>query len=300
MAIEFYKEFGELGYLANYSNHGFYKNGIYYKTVEHYYQSEKYDNEDIRKKIIDASTPKEASIIGRDRNNIRKNNFKDIKQQVMLDGLLEKFRQNKDIQYKLLNTKNEEIMEHTKEEYYWGIGNDYSGKNIIGKLLCETRSIIKKELLDSIINNFNIYILVDDNLDSSISGFLLYNILTKYNIDVKLCCVDTYNSVVPIEVEIISNFNKKFILVDTKYKNKIDNNNILGIITSNNLEEYGDNIINILYSSTSLLVYDLFKDRYEFNELEKNLIVKSVINNTDNFRINFDKEDEKLYNSLLK
>ena len=36
MAIEFYKEFGDLGYLANYSNHGFYKNGIYYKTVEHF------------------------------------------------------------------------------------------------------------------------------------------------------------------------------------------------------------------------------------------------------------------------
>ena len=28
MAIEFYREFGELGYLANYSNYGFYKNGI--------------------------------------------------------------------------------------------------------------------------------------------------------------------------------------------------------------------------------------------------------------------------------
>ena len=27
--IEFYKEFGELGYLANYSNHGFTKNGIF-------------------------------------------------------------------------------------------------------------------------------------------------------------------------------------------------------------------------------------------------------------------------------
>ena len=25
MSIDFYKEFGELGYLANYSNHGFYK-----------------------------------------------------------------------------------------------------------------------------------------------------------------------------------------------------------------------------------------------------------------------------------
>jgi predicted NAD-dependent protein-ADP-ribosyltransferase YbiA (DUF1768 family) len=33
--IEFYKEFGDLGYLANYSNHGFSIDGVYYKTVEH-------------------------------------------------------------------------------------------------------------------------------------------------------------------------------------------------------------------------------------------------------------------------
>ena len=75
MAIEFYKEFGELGYLASYSNHGFYKNDIYYKTVEHYYQSEKFDNLEIRNKIINSTTPKEASIIGRDRNNKRIDNF---------------------------------------------------------------------------------------------------------------------------------------------------------------------------------------------------------------------------------
>ena len=49
--IEFYKEFGNLGYLANYSNHGFEKNGIYYKTVEHYYQSEKFSDRSIKDKI---------------------------------------------------------------------------------------------------------------------------------------------------------------------------------------------------------------------------------------------------------
>ena len=50
--IEFYKEFGELGYLANYSNHGFTKDGVFYKTVEHYYQSEKFDDPEIKNKII--------------------------------------------------------------------------------------------------------------------------------------------------------------------------------------------------------------------------------------------------------
>ena len=76
MRIEFYKEFGEYGYLANYSNHGFYVNDVFYKTVEHYYQSEKYSDNEIKQKIINAPTPKEASTIGRDRKNIRKKDFK--------------------------------------------------------------------------------------------------------------------------------------------------------------------------------------------------------------------------------
>ena len=41
MSVDFYKEFGELGYLAIYSNHGFYEDGVFYKTVEHYYQAKK-------------------------------------------------------------------------------------------------------------------------------------------------------------------------------------------------------------------------------------------------------------------
>ena len=52
MRIEFYKEFGEYGYMANYSNHGFYINDIFYKTVEHYYQSEKYSDNKIKQKIL--------------------------------------------------------------------------------------------------------------------------------------------------------------------------------------------------------------------------------------------------------
>ena len=60
MSIDFYKEHGPLGYLANYSNHGFIKDGVYYKTAEHYYQASKFDDEAIRKKIINAETTKEA------------------------------------------------------------------------------------------------------------------------------------------------------------------------------------------------------------------------------------------------
>ena len=104
MKIDFYKEFGDLGYLANYSSHGFYKNDIYYKTVEHYYQSEKFDNIEIKNKIINCDTPKEASNVGRSRDLKRIDNFKDKKLDVMYEGLYLKFSQNKDIRSKLIET----------------------------------------------------------------------------------------------------------------------------------------------------------------------------------------------------
>ena len=70
--IRFYKEFGEYGYLATYSNHGFFKDGIYWKTSEHYYQAQKFFEPEVRLKIANAETPKIASTIGRDRNlNLR-------------------------------------------------------------------------------------------------------------------------------------------------------------------------------------------------------------------------------------
>ena len=70
--IRFYKEFGEYGYLATYSNHGFFKDGIYWKTSEHYYQAQKFVEPEVKLKIANAKTPKIASTIGRDRNlNLR-------------------------------------------------------------------------------------------------------------------------------------------------------------------------------------------------------------------------------------
>lgn len=145
MSIDVYKEFGDLGYLASYSNHGFDIEGIYYPTVEHYYQASKFDNPEIIKKILTCKTPKEASAVGRDRNNIRIPNFKEIKLQKMYEANLEKFRQNPDIAKKLIETGNEEIREMTIKESYWGVGPNLDGENHMGKILMRVREEIKKE-----------------------------------------------------------------------------------------------------------------------------------------------------------
>ncbi len=146
MSIDFYKEFGELGYLASYSNHGFKVKGVYYPTVEHYYQASKFSDENIIKKILQCKSPKEASEIGRDRNNIRIPNFKEIKLKKMYEANLEKFRQNPSIAKKLLETGNEEIREMTTKESFWGVGPNLDGENHMGTILMEVRKTLREEI----------------------------------------------------------------------------------------------------------------------------------------------------------
>ena len=314
--IEFYKEFGELGYLANYSNHGFTKNGVFYKTVEHYYQSEKFSDPEIKKRIIDADTPKEASNIGRDRSLKRIDDFKSIKNQVMFDGILEKFRQHRDIAYKLIETRNKGIAEATVDEYYWGIGKDKSGKNVIGDILVRVRERIKEEILNSIISKCKdkeVYVLGHKNpdADSIISSYILSNVLKglganaqfavlseDYNYcksDIKL--ITDYVKVKPVIVDDVNN--KLFVLVDHNNLEGLSKDNVLGAIDHHIITGEVYDTLEIEYASTCLLIYDLFKDKYEFSDDEKELIALSVLADTDYLcSSRFTEEDKKLFDEL--
>lgn len=314
MTIEFYKEFGELGYLANYSNYGFVKDGIYYKTVEHYYQSEKFDNKELKTKIINAKTPKEASIIGRDRSNKRKDNFKQIKKQVMYNGILEKFRQNRDIAYKLIETRNKDIAEATIDEYYWGIGKDKSGENNIGKILVNVREQIKKEIIDNILQkciNKKIYIIGHDfsDADSIFSSFLLAKILQSKNIDASYALLDTYGDFNSNDISLIEDYikekpkivdnNNLFILVDHNSLNGLDERNVLGAFDHHVLTGEVYDTIEMEYSSTCLLLYDIFKSSYQFSDYEKFLIFLSCLTDTDFLTSSrYTIEDKKLIKEL--
>lgn len=145
MIIGFYKEFGELGYLATYSNHGFWVNKKYYKTSEHYYQSQKFTDIKIINKIIKCKTPKEASNIGRDRTNKLRKNWKLIKCDVMYDAVMYKFLSHPILAKKLIATGNAEIVEETVKENYWGCGIKKDGRNNYGKILCMVREKLKED-----------------------------------------------------------------------------------------------------------------------------------------------------------
>ena len=143
--IRFYKEFGEYGYLATYSNYGFFKDGVFWKTSEHYYQAQKFMDSDTKIRIQNAETPKIASTIGRDRKLNLRSDWEEVKQDVMFDAVYYKFKQNRDILQKLLDTGNARIVEATVKENYWGCGPNNDGQNNYGKIVMAVRSKLKTE-----------------------------------------------------------------------------------------------------------------------------------------------------------
>lgn len=312
--IEFYKEFGELGYLANYADYGFSIDNVYYKTVEHYYQAMKFDDEELRKRIIKAETPKEASNIGRDRKNKRIENFKEIKNEVMFTGILEKFRQNRDIAYKLIETRNSKIAEATIDEYYWGIGKDKSGENNIGKILVNVRKRIKEEIIDNIIKKAkevkDVYVIghYNPDIDSIFSSYILSNILNSMGINAHFAFLKNYivnendqrivDDYLNCKPEIIDD-NNYFVLVDHNNLEGLNKNNVIGAFDHHIISGEVYDTLEIEYTSTGLLLYDLFKDVYDFSNQEKELIALTVLTDSDYLcSSRFTKEDKRIYKKL--
>ena len=99
------------------------------------------DVEDVRR----AATPKLAAAIGRDRKRPLRPDWESVKDDVMRRGVLAKFRRYAAIRDILLSTGDEEIVENSPGDRYWGIGADGTGQNRLGTILMETRAILRAE-----------------------------------------------------------------------------------------------------------------------------------------------------------
>lgn len=86
-----------------------------------------------------------AARLGRSRAQPIRADWEQVKDELMKTALLAKFRQNKDIREILLSTGDAQLVEHTRNDRYWGDGGDGSGKNKLGLLLMEVRAELRQE-----------------------------------------------------------------------------------------------------------------------------------------------------------
>src|SRR5215469_8575747 len=132
------------GCFSNFSAHGFEQDGLYWPTSEHYFQAQKFAGTPQAEAVRRATSPKQAAMRGRSRQHPLRSDWEQVKDEIMLRGVLRKFETHDSIRAILLGTGDEEIIENAPHDYYWGCGQDGSGKNMLGKTLIQVRAILRE------------------------------------------------------------------------------------------------------------------------------------------------------------
>ncbi|NRB63767.1 MAG: NADAR family protein [Saprospiraceae bacterium] len=142
-AIYFYSAIDKYGEFSNFSPYGIDFDGLYYPTLEHYFQSQKFIDSKYSEKIRNVKTPKEASDLGKSRDYKIKDDWDEIKDDIMFTGLTRKFEIHQNLKDLLISTEDLLLIENSPFDNYWGIGKSGDGFNKLGILLMRIREIVK-------------------------------------------------------------------------------------------------------------------------------------------------------------
>lgn len=141
-AIYFYSVNEKYGGFSNFSENGILYHEKYYPTVEHFYQAQKFDDVAYSEKIRNANSPKVASELGKTRAIKLKENWDDIKVELMTYAVRNKFQNNLNLKDLLLSTGKKLLVENSPYDNYWGIGKTGEGYNQLGNILMRIRATI--------------------------------------------------------------------------------------------------------------------------------------------------------------
>jgi N-glycosidase YbiA len=135
------------GVFSNFARFGIEMNGLYYRTTEHYFQAMKFVTTapDYAEQIRKAATPKQAATMGRSRDYPLRPDWEAVKDGVMYDAVLQKFRTHDDIRALLLATRDAPIVEAAPTDAYWGTGPNGGGLNKLGQILMQVREVLRVE-----------------------------------------------------------------------------------------------------------------------------------------------------------
>lgn len=143
MAIYFYSTKNAYGEFSNFSKHPFELEGLGWPTTEHYFQAQKFSDKEYQEKIRITSSPMIAARLGRSREVPLRKDWEETKDEVMFRAVMAKFQTDAVLKELLLSTEDEEIIEKTTNDYYWGCGTDGTGKNMLGLILMRVREELR-------------------------------------------------------------------------------------------------------------------------------------------------------------
>lgn len=138
MTIKFYTD--KYYTFDNFSAHAVEYDGKVYPTSEHAYQAAKFDDLEIKEAIRIARSPLQAKTLANVRfKDSRDPEWDNKKADVMEAVLRAKLAQHPEVVEALMQTGNDEVMEDSPVDYFWGIGVEGTGQNMLGKLWMKLR-----------------------------------------------------------------------------------------------------------------------------------------------------------------
>ena len=141
--IKFYRTKETHGYMSNYYKARFFVYGRWWNNVEAPYQAQKTSVQSEQDAIWAATKANDARLLGQ-KVSIRPD-WDQVKRNVMKGCVLAKFLQHSDLRQKLMETDDQELIEDSPVDSFWGCGADGKGRNELGKVLMEVRSELKGE-----------------------------------------------------------------------------------------------------------------------------------------------------------
>ena len=141
--INFYRTGDEYGCFSNFAAYPVEIRGRVWPTSEHFFQAQKFADSQHEEAIRSVKSPMIAARMGRNRSKPIRPDWEQVKDDIMREAVRSKFSQHRDLREILLATGDALIVEHTKNDSYWGDGSDGSGKNMLGRILAEVRAELR-------------------------------------------------------------------------------------------------------------------------------------------------------------
>ena len=146
------------GYLSNWYLSDFYVSSIQYSSMEQYMMYQKallFEDRKIAEQILNTQNVGKIKALGRSVKNYEDILWNGMRQLIVYQGLLEKFRQNAELKEKILATQDHILAECAVQDRIWGIGlsmkderrfdmNEWQGQNLLGFSLMRVRTVLEQ------------------------------------------------------------------------------------------------------------------------------------------------------------
>jgi ribA/ribD-fused uncharacterized protein len=143
MAIKFYRTKDPHGFMGNFYKARFFIYGRWWDFVEAPYQAQKTYVQSEQDEIWAAKKAMESRNLGQ--KVTMRPDWDQVKRQVMKECVMAKFLQHPDLRKQLMETGDEELIEDSPIDAWWGCGKDGTGQNVLGQVLMEVRKELQGE-----------------------------------------------------------------------------------------------------------------------------------------------------------